>query len=90
MSGFFSDSFRRKAVDVDYYMSMGEYAYGSLSRSEHDAFGEVFGELAAQIRGLHGRAGGRQRADDRRLPEVDVLRLYENGCAPAARATDNG
>ena len=38
MSGFFSDSFRRSLVDVDYYKSMGEYAYGSLSRSEHDTF----------------------------------------------------
>ena len=34
MSGFFADSFRRRSIDVDYYKSMGEYAYGSLSRSE--------------------------------------------------------
>jgi hypothetical protein len=46
MSGFFSDSFRRRVIDVDYYVSMGEYAYGSLSRRDEDAFGEVFCELA--------------------------------------------
>ena len=49
MSGFFSDSFRRRAVDVDYYVSMGAYAYGSLSRREADAFGEVFSELARKF-----------------------------------------
>lgn len=49
MSGFFSDSFRRKIVDVDYYVSMGEYAYGSLGRRDEDAFGEVFLELARKF-----------------------------------------
>lgn len=49
MSGFFSDSFPRRAVDVDYYVSMGAYAYGSLSRRDADAFGEVFSELAGKF-----------------------------------------
>ncbi len=49
MCGFFSDSLRRSAVDVDYYVSMGEYAYGSLSRREQDAFGEVFAELCRRF-----------------------------------------
>ena len=52
MSGFFSDSFRRSLVDVDYYKSMGEYAYGSLSRSEHDTFAQVFGELSSKFVGF--------------------------------------
>ena len=52
MSGFFSDSFRRSLVDVDYYKSMGEYAYGSLSRAEDDAFAEVFGELSRKFVGF--------------------------------------
>jgi hypothetical protein len=46
VSGFFSDSLRRKVVDVDYYVSMGEYAYASLSRLERDTFATTFGELA--------------------------------------------
>jgi len=46
VSGFFSDSLARRTVDVDYYVSMGEYAYGSLSRSEEAAFAAVFAELA--------------------------------------------
>jgi len=52
MSGFFSDSFRTRSVDVDYYKSMGEYAYTSLSRSEDEAFAEVFGELARKFVGF--------------------------------------
>jgi hypothetical protein len=48
VSGFFSDSLQRRAVDVDYYVSMGAYAYGSLSREE-DTFTEVFAELAGKF-----------------------------------------
>lgn len=52
MSGFFSDSFRRRVVDVDYYVSMGEYAYGSLSRRDEDTFSKVFGELSRKFVGF--------------------------------------
>lgn len=76
MTGFFSDSFNRRAVDVDYYVSMGEYAYGSLSRREADGFGEVFCELASKfvlftdvLADVSERSGIRT--------STDVLRLYE-------------
>jgi hypothetical protein len=76
MSGFFPDSFRRRVVDVDYYVSMGEYAYGSLSRREADTFAEVFSELARRfvpymdvLSDVSERAGIRSSGD--------VLRLYE-------------
>jgi hypothetical protein len=49
MSGFFSDSFARRSVDVDYYRSLGECAYASLSRSEDEAFAEVFAELSQKF-----------------------------------------
>jgi hypothetical protein len=49
VSGFFSDSLQRRAVDVDYYVSMGEYAYGSLSRHEENDFAGVFGELSRRF-----------------------------------------
>jgi hypothetical protein len=52
MSGFFSESLAMRSVDVDYYKSMGEYAYGSLSRSEDEAFADVFGELARKFVGF--------------------------------------
>lgn len=76
-SGFFSDSLTRRAVDVDYYVSMGEYAYGSLSRRDTDAFGEVFTELAGKfvaymdvLADVSERTGAARRT-------TDVLRLYE-------------
>jgi hypothetical protein len=76
MSGFFSDSLNRKAVDVDYYVAMGEYAYGSLSRRDEDALGEVFAELARKfvpfmdvLTAVSEQSGIRS--------SVDVLRLYE-------------
>jgi len=76
MSGFFPDSFHRKVVDVDYYVSMGAYAYGSLSRRDADAFGEVFAELARKfvaymdvLSDVSERSGIRS--------SMDLLRLYE-------------
>jgi hypothetical protein len=76
MSGFFPDSFRGKAVDVDYYVSMGEYAYGSLSRRDTDAFGEVFSELARKfVASLDVLSDVSEHSGIR--SSVDVLRLYE-------------
>ena len=76
MSGFFSDSLRRRMVDVDYYKSMGEYAYGSLSRHDEDAFAEVFRELARKFVGfMDVLADISERTALASTP--DVLRLYE-------------
>ena len=75
VSGFFADSFQRRTVDVDYYVSMGEYAYGSLSRGHREAvavFGElsrrfvVFMDILADVSEQTGTSSG-----------ADVLRLYE-------------
>jgi hypothetical protein len=52
VSGFFSDSLSRKLVDVDYYVSMGEYAYASLSRQESETVAGVFAELADRFAGF--------------------------------------
>lgn len=49
VSGFFSDSLNRRAVDVDYYIALGGYAYGSLGRSRAVRFAEVFNELASKF-----------------------------------------
>ena len=94
MSGFFSDSFRRRAVDVDYYVSMGEYAYGSLSRRDEDTFGEVFAELAARFVGfMDVLADVSERTG--LASNADVLRIYEkwlrSGSArDAQRLVDRG
>ena len=78
MSGFFSDSFRRSLVDVDYYKSMGEYAYGSLSRSEHDTFAQVFGELSSKFVGFMDVLSLiSERTATTHASGTDILRLYE-------------
>lgn len=75
-SGFFSDSLNRRSVDVDYYVSMGEYAYGSLSRRDTDAFGEVFTELARKfVAYMDVLADVSERTAG--SGSTDVLRLYE-------------
>lgn len=75
-SGFFSDSLNRRAVDVDYYVSMGEYAYGSLGRRDTDAFGEVFTELARKfVAYMDVLADVSERTAA--AGSTDVLRLYE-------------
>jgi len=54
ISGLFSDSLRRKLVNVDYYVSMGGTAYGYLSESIRssnvtEGESEVFEELATNF-----------------------------------------
>ena len=45
ISGFFSDSLRRSLVDVDYYVTIGGHAYGSLSNTD-DVLSPIFAELS--------------------------------------------
>jgi len=76
MSGFFPDSLNVRSVDVDYYKSMGEYAYGSLSHDDDDAFAEVFGELARKFVGFTDvLADISERTAF--ASTTDLLRLYE-------------
>lgn len=54
VSGFFGESLANKAVDIDYYMTMGESAYGSLSEEVRgtfrgNAFADVYRELATKF-----------------------------------------
>lgn len=75
ISGFFPDSLQRRAVDVDYYVSMGAYAYGSLSREE-DTFAEVFGELSGKfVTYMDVLADVSERTA--LSSSTDVFRLYE-------------
>ena len=80
ISGFFIESLARKAVDVDYYIHMGENAYGSLSEEVRgtvrgSAFADVYRELARKFQVLvdvlnEVRDGGRDSP-------IDILRTYE-------------
>ncbi|HEY6359754.1 MAG TPA: hypothetical protein VIX63_01555 [Vicinamibacterales bacterium] len=76
ISGFFSDSLNRSLVDVDYYIQLGERAYGSLARQGDDTLGEVFDELAARFTAfvdVLGEVSARTALGS----NSDLLRLYE-------------
>lgn len=53
VSGFWSESFARRIVDVDYYIGMGGTAYSELARTgdgwARDPYGSVYGELAEKF-----------------------------------------
>ncbi len=77
VSGFFPDSLTRKIVDVDYYVKMGGFSYGRLSRlTAHRAAAEVFTELSEKFASfvdvLNEVSEASALSDDRSL-----LRLYE-------------
>ena len=76
VSGFFSDSLARKLVDVDYYVSIGGYAYQALSRVEHDYSSSVFAELADKFVGF---VDVLSEVSERTscTSNADLLRLYE-------------
>lgn len=76
MTGFFSDSLRRQVVDVDYYVTMGEYAYASLSRRDPDAYAEVFSDLARNFVPFTDVLADISEQTSTRS-SLDVLRLYE-------------
>lgn len=80
VAGFFSHSFARKLVDVDYHIAMGGRAYSSLADSIRSprgrAIASVFSELANKFQRmvdvLNDVAEMARPATDK-----DVLRLYE-------------
>jgi hypothetical protein len=76
ISGFFADSLNRSLVDVDYYIQLGEYAYGSLARQSDEALGDVFDELSDKFTvfvDILGEVSERTAL----ASNADVLRLYE-------------
>lgn len=80
ISGFFSDSLARRAVDVDYYSRMGEAAYATLLHSpasrRDELLADVYGELSEKfLLFVDAFADVAQQA--RVFDERDILRLYE-------------
>jgi len=81
VAGFFVDSLRDKAVDVDYYTHMGENAYGSLSDEVRgtfhgNAFADIYLELATKFRVLTDVLN-EVRDNEEGRSEKDLLRMYE-------------
>lgn len=76
VTGFFSDSFKRKLVDIDYYSGMGGLAYWTLAdHSVHEAK-KIYQELSQKFKPISNaihivsERGGLQT-------NTDILRLYE-------------
>ncbi len=84
VSGFFSDSLRRKLVDVDYYVSIGGQAYTALSRVETDTFSPVFAELADNfVAFVDVLSEVSERSSC--ATNADLLRLYERWLKTGSR-----
>ena len=85
ISGFFSDSLNRSLVDIDYYIQLGERAYGSLARQGvADNFGDVFDELSEKFGGF---VDVLTEVSERTLltTNTDLLRLYEKWLRTGSR-----
>ncbi len=84
ISGFFADSLNRSLVDIDYYIQLGECAYGSLARRNDQAFGAVFDELSDKFSvcvDVLGEVSERSALTS----NSDVLRLYEKWLRTGSR-----
>lgn len=83
ISGFFSDSLRRSLVDVDYYVSLGGYAYGSLGQSS-DVLSPIFSELSEKFTAfVDVLSEVSERTSLTR--DADLLRLYEKWVRTGSR-----
>ncbi len=50
VSGFFGDSFKRKIIDIDYYVEIGGCAYGSLAGSDSgNIYSSIFEDLSMRF-----------------------------------------
>ncbi|HTM01994.1 MAG TPA: hypothetical protein VL173_00700 [Vicinamibacterales bacterium] len=86
MSGFFSDSLNRGLIDIDYYIHLGEYAYGSLAQHSDDTLGDVFDELAGKF-GAFVDVLAEVSEQSALSSNVDLLRLYERFLRTRSRRT---
>ena len=85
ISGFFSDSFNRSLVDLDYYIQLGEHAYRSLARrGDNRALGDVFDELSDKFTDF---VDVLWEVSERTAlsSNADVLRLYEKWLRTGSR-----
>lgn len=83
ISGFFAESLARSLVDVEYYISMGGNAYGSLSatlqsRPGPSTFVSMFAELSSKFRDLVGVvASVSETSSAFNATNGSILRLYD-------------
>lgn len=76
-SGFFSDSLKRKIVDIDYYMAMGSSCYAFVaSADKNKGTRRLFSELASRF---HAFVDVLSEVSERSslTSSTDILRIYE-------------
>lgn len=83
ISGFFSDSLRRSPVDVDYYVSLGGYAYRSLVSGD-DTLSPIFEELSDKFVSFVDVLSD-VSARTSLTNDADLLRLYEKWVRTGSR-----
>jgi hypothetical protein len=80
IAGFFSQSFARKLIDIDYHIAMGGRAYATLadtmSRGRSKVLGNVFGELAEKFQPMVDALNALSETSYAHS-DKDILRLYE-------------
>jgi hypothetical protein len=81
IAGFFAESLAHKPVDIDYYITMGGNAYGSLSEEVRgtfrgNTFAPIYRELAIKFQ-LLVDVLNEVRDAARHESDVDLLRTYE-------------
>jgi hypothetical protein len=81
IAGFFAESLADKPVDIDYYITMGGNAYGSLSEEVRgtfrgNTFAPIYRELAVKFQVLVDVLN-EVRDAARHGSDVDLLRTYE-------------
>lgn len=84
ISGFFADSLHRGLVDIDYYIQLGEQAYGSLARTSDPALGDVFDELAGKFTAFVDVLGDVSERTALTC-NSDLLRLYDRWARTGSR-----
>jgi hypothetical protein len=80
VSGCFPDSLNRSLIDVDYYINMGEVAYGYLGRmtrvGDQGSLASVWSELSSKF-SRYVEVLGEVANDGTATSSACVLRLYE-------------
>jgi len=80
IAGFFSQSFARKLVDIDYHIAMGGRAYSALAdglaRTRSRVLGQVFAELAVKFQPMVDALNDISETSYTHS-DKDILRLYE-------------
>jgi len=90
-SGFFSDSFKRKTIDIDYYSSIGVSCYNSVASIHREErrghVSSLFTELAVKF-GLFADVLTEVSEKCRLTSDRDILRIYERWLRTRSRQAE--